>query len=362
MWRQPIGAAWSSFAIVGHFGVTQEQRGQEELVTCYDLDNGKLLWSHATPERFSERIAGIGPRATPTVYQGKVYALGAKGDFVCLDGATGKVLWQHQILKENHALMPQWGKSCSLLVHENLVIVSAGGTDGKSLIAYDRETGERVWSGGDDFSSYSSPTLMTLAGQPQIVILNAMAVTAHDPADGHVLWRQPWPSGEDSKPNVAQPIAVGDDRILLTKGYGVGSSLWQVNRAGNGWQIETVWNSRNLKTKFTNAVVREGFAYGLDEGILCCVDVSSGAKKWKQGKYGHGQVLLIGDLLLVQSEYGDVALVEAEDKKFHELTRIAAVGGQSWNCPALSGRRLVVRSDEEVACYELPLADAAQQQ
>ncbi len=359
LWRQPIGAGWSSFAIVGHYGVTQEQRGEEELVTCYDLDDGKLQWAHATPVRFHEILAGIGPRATPAVDEGKVYALGALGHLVCLDGATGKLLWQHDIVTENGAGQPQWGRSGSPLVHENLVIASAGGPGGKSLVAYDKNDGKLVWSAGDDASSYASPTLMTLCGVPQIVMVNEKLTSGHDPSDGHILWEHIWPEGGIASPNVAQPIAVGGDQILLTKGYGVGSTLWQIkcetsDEGADQWSVEPLWKSNNLKTKMTSAVVRDGYAYGLDEGTLSCLEVATGKKMWKRSRFGHGQVLLVGDVLLVQSEDGQIALAEASPDKYVELARMPVVEGQSWNYPALSGRKLVVRTQQEVACYELP--------
>jgi outer membrane protein assembly factor BamB len=363
LWRQPIGAAWSSFAIVGPFAVTQEQRGDEELITCYEVDTGKARWAHATAVRFEETLAGIGPRATPTIDDGKVYAMGAWGHLTCLDGATGKPLWQHNVLAEFDAAdrMPKWGKSCSPLVYDDKVIVSAGGAGGRSLVAFDKTSGELLWSGGDDLSSYSSPTVMTLGGTPQIVIVNARSVAGHDPADGRVLWQESWPEGaletDSAEPMVAQPVPVGNDRILLTKGYGTGSALWQIRRDGDRWRVEPIWrNKLSLKTKFTNAVIRDGYAYALDEGILECAEIATGRKMWKRGKYGHGQVLLIDDLLLVQSEAGDVALVEANPKEFRELTRFAALSGTCWNPPALAGRKLLVRSNLEAACYELPAA------
>ncbi len=363
LWRQPIGAGWSSFAVVGDFAVTQEQRGTEELITCYEVDTGKPRWAHVTPVRFEETLAGIGPRATPTIHDGKVYALGALGHLTCLDGASGKELWQRNIVTDFGAeeTRPIWGKSCSPLIHEGNVIVSAGGPNGKSLVALDCTTGELVWSGGDDASSYSSPVLMTLAGVPQIVIVNAKSVVAHDPDDGRVLWRESWPEGAleqvQAEPSVAQPIAVGDDRILLSKGYGNGSALWQVSRNGDTWSVSPVWRKKlNLKTKFTSPVIRDGFAYALDEGVLECVDLATGDKQWKRGKYGHGQVLLVDDLLLVQAENGDVALVKADPVRFVELARFRAIGGTGWNPPALSGRKLLVRSNLEAACYELPAA------
>lgn len=353
LWRQPIGAGWSSFAIVGPYAVTQEQRDADELVTCYEVATGKLCWSYATPARFYAPLAGLGPRATPTVHDGKVYTLGALGHLACLEGATGKTLWTHDIVAENGAALPQWGKSCSPLVYDGLVIVSAGGREGKSLVAYDAATGKLRWAGGDDASSYSSPTVITLGGQPRIVIVNERYVTAHDPADGRVLWKQIWPDDTAASPNVSQPLSIDDQHILMSKGYGIGSALWKVDSAAG--TVEELWRTNNMKTKFTNAVLHEGHAFGLDEGVLSCIDVRSGQRKWKKGKYGHGQVLLVGELLLVQSETGDVALVAADPQAYRELTRFAAVDGQSWNCPALAGNKLLVRTDQEAACYELPV-------
>jgi outer membrane protein assembly factor BamB len=355
LWRQPIGAAWSSFAIVGRYGVTQEQRGEEELVTCYDVDTGKLQWAHATPVRFQEIVAGIGPRATPTIDEGRVYALGALGNLQCLDGATGKSLWHHDILAESGGELPQWGKSCSPLVYKDLVVASAGGPNGKSLLAYDKHDGRLVWSAGDDASSYSSPALLTLCGKPQIVMIGATITCGHDPADGRILWQHVWPDHGPDSPNIAQPLAVGGDRILLSKGYGVGSTLWQIRRYGDRHSVDTIWSKNTLKTKMTNAVIRASHAYGLDEGTLACIEIDTGRRLWKKGRFGHGQVLLVGDLLLVQSEDGQLALVEATPAGYKELSRITAVAGQTWNYPALSGRKLLVRSELEAACYELPV-------
>ncbi len=356
LWREPIGAGWSSFAVVGKYGVTQEQRGEEELISCYDLENGKLQWAHATPVRFHETLAGIGPRATPTIDDGRVYALGATGFLHCLDGATGQPIWQHDIVAETGATPPQWGKSCSPLVHDGLVIVSAGAPGGKSLVAYDKMDGKLVWSAGDDASSYSSPTLMSLCGVPQVVIVNATKTSGHDPVTGKMLWEHAWPEDGAASPNVAQPVLIEGDKLLLTKGYGVGATLWQVKLDGDQWTIEPLWKNNNLKTKMTSAVVHDGHAYGLDEGTLCCLELATGKRKWKRTRYGHGQVLLAGDLLLVQSENGEIALVEPSPEQFMELSRHFVVSGQSWNYPVLIGNRLLVRSEQEVACYELPVA------
>jgi len=357
VWRQPIGAGWGSFAIVGPYAVTQEQRGDDELVVCYEVATGKPLWAHANECRFEEILAGVGPRATPTIDEGRVYTLGALGKLNCLDGATGKVIWARDVLEENNAENLQWGKSCSPLVVDNLVVVAAGSTNGRSLVAYEKITGEPVWHAGDDPASYSSPMLVTLAGVRQIVIVNEESVTGHDTATGRVLWRYEWPA---KNPKCTQPVVVDSDRLLVSAGYGLGSALLKIGVGATGaLAVEQVWpekNLRNLRSKFANMILRDGYVYALDDGILSCLDVTTGKRQWKGGRYGHGQLLLVDNLLLVQAEDpGDLVLVEATPKRHMELGRIAALAGKTWNNPAMSGRHLLVRNHEEAVCYELAL-------
>jgi outer membrane protein assembly factor BamB len=360
IWRRPIGAAWSSFAIVGDYAVTQEQRGNNELVVCYELDTGKPVWYHADMNRFDETLAGVGPRATPTVVDGRVYTLGALGILNCLDGATGECLWSRDIATENDAdqlpIKPEWGRSCSPLVVGDVVVVSAGGPDDRSLVAYDKNSGALAWHAGDDPCSYSSPHLATLAGREQIVIINRQSVVGHDPADGKVLWRYKWPQ---PNPKCAQPLVTGDDTVLVSAGYGLGSALLRIAQGRDGqFSVEEKWsekNLRNLRSKFADMILLDGFVYSLDDGILACLEADTGKRRWKQGRFGHGQLLLVGDLLLVLSEAGELALVEPNPKSFSELGRITVLSGKTWNTPAIAGRKLLVRNHEEAACYDLPL-------
>ena len=354
LWRQPIGTAWSGFAIAGNFAVTQEQRGEEEMVVGYDLQSGKPIWSHADSAHYNTTIAGEGPRATPTIVSNHVYALGATGILNCLDLVTGKLIWTKDIIKDNQSQVNGWGMSGSPLVFDTLAVVSAGGPNGRSLVAYDRATGEFVWGGGSDGAGYSSPLLTTLAGVPQILIFNSSGIVAHETERGTILWEYPWPKGH---PHIAMPVILPDDRVLLSSGYGTGSELLQVKKTAEGkWSASRIWKSIRLKAKFTNVVCREGYIFGLDDGILVCLDAANGEQKWKEARYGHGQVILVGDLLLVMAENGDVILVEPVPQEHRELTRFSALNGKTWNPPALAGELLLVRNDKEAACYRLPVA------
>jgi outer membrane protein assembly factor BamB len=353
LWRQPVGAAWSGFAIVGNRAVTLEQRGDEEWVICYELLTGKVLWTHSDKARYFTTIAGGGPRTTPTIFGDKVVTLGATGILNCLDFAVGELVWSKDIIAENRSSMPQWGLAGSPLVLGDLVVVNPGGKFGRSLVAYRLSNGELAWSGGDDIASYSSPCAASIGGVTQILIFNQHAIYGHDAMTGQVLWQHPWDS---SQPHVAMPVALPGDRVLVSSGYGVGSELLQMIRDQAGiFTVNRLWKTNRLKAKFNNLVTRNGYVYGLDDGMLACLDLATGELKWKEGRYGHGQFILVADLLLITAENGEVVLLDPVPDERRELTKFQALDGKTWNPPALVGDLLVVRNDQEAACYRLPV-------
>ena len=353
IWRRPVEAGWSSFAVSGDAAVTQEQRGEQEVVVRYDFRTGEEKWATGSPAHYNHPISGEGPRATPTIVGNRVYSVGSTGLLNCLDLETGELIWSRDFMKDNDADTPQWGVAGSPLVVDDIVVVSAGGTDGKSLVAYDRETGEIVWQGGSDKAAYSSPLLATLAGVRQIVIFSSASVAGHDPVDGRVLWTHEWPR---QQPNVVQPVPVPGDGLIVAAGYGTGAKRFQIGRSADGKLEATLaWENNRLKAKFANFIVHEGFVYGLDDGIMVCLDAATGERLWKRGRYGHGQMILVEDLLLVQTEHGEIVLVEPSPEELRELGRLRLFDGKLWNSPALVGQYLLVRSDREAALFELPV-------
>jgi outer membrane protein assembly factor BamB len=349
VWRRRLGAGWSGFAVADGLAVTQEQRGEHEMVVAYALADGAPRWAHGDKAHFESTVAGEGPRATPTISRGRVFTLGSTGILNALDLRTGKLLWQRHVGTDNDSAEPDWGRSSSPLAVDDLVIVSVGGTNGRSLVAYDRESGKPMWHGGDDRPSYSSPQLATLAGVRQVLIMNRSTISSHDPATGRVLWEHDWPR-QDS---VAQPIVISDNRVLFSAGYGIGSRLLEIAGADGALGATLVWESTRLKAKFANLVLHDGYVYGLDDGVLVCLDPADGARKWKAGRYGHGQVILAGELLLVQTEDGELVLVEPRPDAHRELARLPMFMQKTWNPPALAGRFLLVRNDVEAALFEL---------
>lgn len=346
VWKQPIGDGWGSFAVVGSSAITQEQEDEWEKVVCYDLFTGKEKWTHRDKARYYTALGRLGPRATPTIDDEYVYTLGSTGIMNCLHFETGEQLWTTNIFEENNAEKPPWGISCSPLVYGELVIVSAGGA-----VAYDKKTGDIAWKGHRNRSGYSSPTLLTIAGTEQVVIFDNGLVTSHHPTTGKLLWKQAWPRAECA----AQPTPLKGDKLLISSAYGVGSKLFQITKSNlsDGFNVNLLWETIQFKVKFSTIIHYQGNLYGLDDGIFACISAEDGERKWKRGRYGHGQTLLISDILLVLTEAGELILLEPNPDKHIELARFQAITGQTWNNPALVDNYLLVRNSREAACFRL---------
>jgi outer membrane protein assembly factor BamB len=366
LWKREIGAGWSSFAIVGDYAVTQEQRGDAELVVCYALRTGEIVWTHADHVRWDPiargSLGGVGPRATPTVHEGKVFTHGATGIVNCIDARTGHLVWSHKTLEETGAEPVMWGKASSPLVVDDAVVISVGGADDASLVAYDTENGQKAWSAGTRRSSYASPVLTELAGVRQILSVNEDFLTAHDASDGAVLWEFPWAGDSDTDATASQPVPVSDDRVFLSKGYGGGAELIHVERGEDGkFAAMSLWKNHSvMRTKMCNVVIHDGYVYGLNEGILQCIELQSGRSRWKKRRspeFGHGQILLVGDVVLLLSERGELILFDASPAKYRERASLPALEGITWNNPALAGNLLLVRNATEAAAFELPLRE-----
>ena len=355
IWRRAIGPGWSSFAVQGDLLYTQEQRGDDEIVGCYKVSTGEPVWRHRDRVRFYESNGGAGPRATPTLSRGRVYAFGATGILNALDGRTGRIVWSHNAASDTKVKVPMWGFSSSPVVVDDIVIVAVSG----ALAAYDANTGDPRWSRASHGGSYSSPHLTTIDGVPQIVLLSAFGATSVAPADGKVLWDYKWPGGT----TITQPALTGDGDVIINNlsASGLGSDGTRriaITHGADGWSAKERWTSTGLKPYFNDFVVHKGHAFGFDGSILACIDLEDGTRKWKGGRYGNGQLVLLPDqdLLLVVSEDGELALVAALPDKFTELARIPAIEGKTWNHPVLVRDILLVRNGEEMAAFRVSLA------
>lgn len=350
IWKQPIGQGYASFVVADGRAYTIEQRRNQEVVAAYDVATGRELWKQGWNALYSD-TTGDGPRATPTWDDGRLYALGATGELRCLDAKSGAVIWGKNILKENQAGNLSWAMAASPLIVDDKVIVLPGGGGGKSVVAYNKMTGAAAWRALDDAQAYVSPMLTNLAGRRQIMVVSSSRVMGVAPEDGSLLWSHPWDTSMGI--NVSQPIVVGGNRFFISSGYGKGAALIEVSGSGKSFTARTIWENTNMKNKFNSSVVYQGHAYGLDEGILTCVDVNTGERKWKGGRYGYGQVLLASGHLIIMGENGELILVKATPQQHTEVARFQAIEGKSWNYPAIAGGRLLVRNATEMAAFNI---------
>jgi outer membrane protein assembly factor BamB len=347
LWKHPVGPGWSSFAVSGDVFYTQEQRGENEEVVCYKLSTGQPVWSHRDSARFFESNAGAGPRATPTLSGGRVYTFGATGILNALDAGTGAVVWSRNVSSDTGTQVPFWGFSSSPLVIGDEVIVAAAG----QLVAYDAAAGKKRWVGPTGGGSYSSPQLVTIDGVTQILLMSSNGATSVAPADGKQLWTHAW-----SVNTIVQPAVTADGDVLITSQEN-GARRLAVAHNASGWSVSERWTSNGLKPYFNDFVIHKGYVFGFDGRILSCIDLNDGQRKWKGGRYGNGQLVLLPDqdLLLVLSEEGELVLVKATPDQFTEIAKLPAIEGKTWNHPVLVGDTLLVRNSEEMAAFRLPL-------
>ncbi|MDG2130880.1 MAG: PQQ-like beta-propeller repeat protein [Fuerstiella sp.] len=379
VWKQPIGRGWSGFVTRNGYAVTMEQRDEQECVTCYSISTGQLQWHYQHTARHHDKMnfGHVGPRATPTISGGHVYAVGAVGNFVCLNGSDGTEVWRIDLNEllgielaretdsdglafeyEKNTVL-SWGRSGSPLIVKDLVVVPGGGPSGNvsTLLAFDRRTGELRWRGGREMIAYGSPVLATVAGKRQIFLIAETKVMGFDPDTGEVLWSLSRSGESNGGANTSQVMVVSESHVLTSKGYpDGGGQLIRLTNAGGEITPSVEWqSSRVLKTKMTSPVLRNGYSYSLSNGFLECARLSDGARIWKRrGRFGHGQPLLVNDRILLHGESGTLYLINATPDGYQELGSFPTISGVCWNTLCLHGDRLLVRSEIEAACFELP--------
>jgi outer membrane protein assembly factor BamB len=358
LWSQPVGGGYASFVIAEGRAFTIEQRHDRETVTSYEVTTGRELWAHNYPAIFSESMGGDGPRATPTYHEGRLYSLGGQGEFCCLNAATGELLWHKNVLQEAHASCLYFGMSTSPLIVKDAVIVLSGdpapaikGKTNHTVLAYHKVTGRLLWAALEDKLAYASPMLVTLAGQSQLLVVAEKRIVGLNPGDGAFFWEIPWQVQYGN--SIAQPVIVSTNQFVVSAGYGGGCMLVELARETTGFKATQVWKNQNLKNKFNSSVFWNGFIFGLDEGILTCLDAQTGKRRWKEGRYGYGQLLLASSHLVILSGDGELILVKADPERHQELARLRAISGKTWNHPAIAGGLLLVRNAVEMACFEI---------
>ncbi|MEX0670647.1 MAG: PQQ-binding-like beta-propeller repeat protein [Pirellulales bacterium] len=357
LWRIPVGPAWSSFVVAGDRLFTQEQRGENEAVVCYDATDGRQIWEFTYPSRFFESLGGLGPRATPTLSEGSLYALGAAGSLVRLDMTDGKKIWEvdlKQAAGRNEP--PMWGFSSSPCVEQGLVIVHAGGAGDLGVLAFRTADGQLAWSAPAGERSYGSVQPITLLNQSYVCLLSNTGAHFWEAATGKRVLDYAF---VHEGYRALQPQVIDGNKVLIPAGMGTGTRLVEFSQTAQGLEGKELWTSKNMKPDFNDLLIQDGYLYGFDNAIFACVDLKDGSRKWKGGRYEKGQALLLADskLIVVVSERGELVLLRATPEKLIELAKLPAMSGKTWNHPVVVGDRLYVRNAEEAICYKLRTVD-----
>ncbi len=347
LWTQPVGRGYASVVAANGHAFTIEQRGAQEVAVAYDVLTGRELWTNGWNAVYIHDGGGPGPRATPAVHDGTVFVLGATGELRALAASNGTLRWRTNILDRNQ----DPGIAASPLIVGNTVVTIPGGGGGRSIVAYDRTSGRIAWSALDDEPSHVSPVRVSLAGVDQIVAVLANRVVGLSTDRGTLLWEAAWPSEGGS--HSGQPVIIGENRIFFSSGMGIRGLALEITRDGDRLTARELWRTNRMKNNISSSVYHDGFIYGLDSGILACIDAANGELKWKTGRYGDGQTLLASGHLVITTDEGEVVLVRATPEGHQETGRTKAVEGRTLNHPALVDGFLLVRNGAQMAAFDL---------
>lgn len=353
LWRIPIGPGWGSFAFHQGRLFTQEQRGDKEHLSCYAAADGRLIWTHSDETRFSEVVSGAGPRSTPNVSDGLVYALGGRGLLTCVREQDGELVWQRDLVADFQAPIPMWGFSGSPLIHNRRLIIFAGGPADHGLISLDATTGQRLWGFASTDMNYTTARPMTFDGGECLVFCDSRGVHGIEPETGERLWTfmpSLWKG-----PAMVDPQQISATGLIVGLGDGIGMARLDVVRADDQWTVTEVWKSTKLRPSFNDSVVLNDCVFGFNQAVFSCIDLTTGERKWQGGRYGFGQALLIrkAGQIVVAAENGDAVLLQATPDKLTEMARVPVLNDKTWNHPIMAGNRLFLRNGKSAVCLQL---------
>jgi outer membrane protein assembly factor BamB len=350
LWRAAIGIGYSGVTVAGDQVYTLEARDAGEYLICLALADGHELWRHQIGERYTSSY-GDGPRSTPTIEGDRIYALGARGQLVALDLTTRKEIWRLDVAESFGFEMPHyWHGFCGSPVLEgDLLLLNVGGSEGRSIVALDKASGRVVWTAHTDSAAYSTPIAVEIDGQRQLVFVTAQYVVGLTPT-GKELWKHPF-GGSILK--IAMPILVPPDRIFVSASYGIGGMLLQVVREGDGWMVREVWSSKVMSNHFHTSILLDEHLYGFDDGAFKCVEAATAKQLWSKRGLGKGSLILADGHFIVLSDRGKLVLMKPDPGGYNEVSAARVVESRAWTPLSLAGGRLIVRTQEEIVCFDL---------
>jgi outer membrane protein assembly factor BamB len=359
IWQKAIGHGFSGPVVASHKLILFHRLADQETVECLDARTGSLLWRFAYPTTYQDEFGfDDGPRATPTIAEGRVYTFGAEGSLHCLDFENGKPLWSVDVKADFQAPNGFFGMACSPLVEGDGVLLNIGGAKGAGIVAFHKTTGKLLWKASDDEASYASPIAATLGGQRYALFFTGNGFVALDPLSGGIRFQYPWHSRNRTSVNAATPLVIGDT-IFLSACYGTGAILLRLQ----GRQVEKLWSGDDLLSNhYATTIELNGFLYGVhgraDPGFsprptLRCVDLKKRTVCWETGSIGAATMIRAGEQLIILSDKGELIEVPANPKAFLAKCRAQVLRSEARAFPALAEAFFYARSKDQLVCLDL---------
>jgi outer membrane protein assembly factor BamB len=369
LWQVPLGEGFSGISVDGGRVYTMFSKDNDEFVVCLNASNGEEIWRFRSDGNYDESMGGNGPRATPTIDGEFLFTVSAHGKLYALNTENGEKVWSHDLQGEFGSKMPRWGVCTSPLVEGDLLLVEVGGKDGKSIVAFDKKSGDVIWGSHTDILGYSSPIAVTIGGIRQLIVFTGTQLVSVSPENGSLYWKYPWQTQHDV--NAATPVFIPPDKIFISSGYGKGAAVVRVRvmappetSAGENEgeesrenhaeiKIEEIWKNQEMKNHFATSVLHGEYLYGFDNAILKCIDASTGTEKWKTRGFGKGTLMLADGHLIILSDRGKLGLAEATPSAYKEVANAEVLSGLCWTVPTLANGRLYARNEKEMVCLDM---------
>jgi outer membrane protein assembly factor BamB len=350
LWRIPIGDGFSSISVANGKIFAMWSEGKKEYLYCLDALTGSKIWQYHLGPVFPGGH-GDGPRSSPIIDEDIVYAIGGHGHFHAVNIKNGKAVWSHDLVREYGTVIPEWGYSCSPVIDKDYIFAGVGGKENHAFMAFDKNNGKVIWNSQTDPIAFSSPLIVDINRQRQIIFFSESGLHALTPGNGNLLWHYGW-TGELNI-NIATPLFIAPDKIFISCSYEKGAALIKVNSSEKEHSTQTVWKSKVMRNHFSSSVYIDGYIYGFDNAVLKCIVAETGELKWTKRRLGKGSLIYADGKLIVLSDRGKLVLLEPNPDQYIETASFQVLKGRCWTAPSLSDGLLYLRNRNEMVCLNL---------
>jgi outer membrane protein assembly factor BamB len=354
LWEMEVGVGYSAPSVANGVMILHHRVGDESLIECLDPATGEWFWRAKHPSEYRDPYnMGDGPRSSPIIDGDRVYTLGELGEFFCLQRQTGEAIWKRSINEELIAEPNFFGVGSSPLLEGELLIVNVGSPNDAGIVAFDKRTGQTVWTATQDGPSYATPVCATMDDQRCGFVLTKSHLTALAPATGEVFWQYPFRSKNQTSCNAATPVVV-DDLVFISNAYNVGGALLRVKQEGP----TEVWRERKIMLNhWATSIHQDGYLYGVDgrpsNAPLHCIEMRTGETQWRHDGLGLASMISADGKLFIISEYGKLAVAPIDPNKFQIAAESDVLERPCYTVPVLARGLLYVRDQNRLLCFDV---------